>query len=489
MVNINDLLDSVRRLADRGSTEVRFFPGGLFVGESVLRRELPAEMAKLDGCKGVKVEALRSKIFKAVAWKWVYWLETGLCQPGLAAIFEEGAEFPGNLREASNFIHDRDPYFLEKKDWARILLHVNWAAEVRIHDHWLKIPHKVLEEFTRLYDGLQAAKPLRRSHEGILGSSSRDRLRVLLKMLTKSEPVTVTHKAFVRQMRYQGILSYRKYRDVIFCLSREGVEGIILDYEVSTEVLSEPNHLDPKAVFEAVRMMLAGRQVQKTIRLNRKGVFIAQKAVKKFSNSYAHIDSSATVGSVKKKLKRITEGEIVYLIDGARSHFGMLLPMSEVVEAFGWRHNDDIVFGKSMILHDDPLYSSGQGIGLPMRSKCLARFQVGDELYHVSIHAFVRFLERASPRAAELKRAGAYDVVNRRGYLMIMHDLMRRSEPIRRLNGAMQFLKHELVDASYRATDGWIWVILPDNTLITCYHRRKPFNSVFRRKTEIANKP
>ena len=484
MIDINDLVESARRLAADGSAEVRLFPGGLFVAESALRRELPAEIAKLAG-QDSKIEALRLQILKAVDWKLVYWVEGGMCQAGLAVILEEGSEFPSNLRLAANFLHDRDPYFLEKKDWTRILLHVDWAAEVRIYDQWFKIPHTVIEEFARLYGELQAARPLRRSHENIVGSSSRDRLRVLLKMLIKSEPVKVTHQAFVKQMRYRGILSYRKYRDVIFCLSREAVEGIILDYEVSSELRSEANHsLDPKTVFDVVRMMLGRRQVQKTVRLNRKGIFIAQKAVKKFSHNYAHTDPAATVGSIKKKLKRITGGEIVYLIDGDRSQFGILLPMHEVVGAFGWCHNDDIVFGKSMILHDDPLYSSGQGIGLPMRSKCLARFQLGDRLCHISIHAFMRFLERATPKAAEFKRAGAYDVVNRRGYLMLMYDLLRKSEPIRRLNGAIQFLKHELVDASYRASEGWIWVILPDDTLITCYYRRNPFKSVFRRQTE-----
>lgn len=489
MVLLNDLLESARIIAERGSAEVRLFSGGLFVGEAALRIHLPAVLAQQAPYIDQSIDSLRVEILKAAQWKWVYWLEPGLCLPGIAVLYEEGAEFPSSVRPATEFIHDRDPYFLDKKDMVRILLHVNWAAEVRLSDNWLKISHTVLREFEGLYDDLKAVRPLCRSHESILGPVSRDRLRVLVKMLSKSEPVTVTHDQFVQQMRRQGISSYRKYREVIFCISRAGLEGIILDHELASELPAHLQYsgLDPKGVYTALRLMLGGKQAQKPVRLNRRGVFLAQKAIKKFSNSYFRTDSSATVGGVKKKLKRLTGGEIVYLIDGDRSHFGMLLPMAEIVAAFGWRHNDDIVMGKSMIIHDDPLYTTGQGIGLPMRSKCLARFQVGDELYHVSFHAFSRFLERASPKAAELKRTGAHDVVNQRGYLMLMHELFRKSEPIRRLNGAMQVLKHKFVNASYRATEGWIWVILPDNTVITCYHRRNPYQSVFRRKAVNPN--
>lgn len=478
MFTYDQILEAGRALAEEGSDEVQLFPGGMFVGDATFRKGFAERFSSDAGA-----DKIWRGLLKKHNWEWYYWVSGKTCLPGLV-IREQDCVLPDSLKPAKDDIHDQDPYFADKRDWVRILIHVEYAAEVKINDDWIKIPKKVLSEFSRLYSDLSVVKPLKRSHESVGESIARDRLRVLLKMLSKSEPVSVTHGVFVQQMRRSGIIYYRKYRNVIFCMSRDALDGIILDHELHDPSCLGSGHdfINVDAVFEALREILNTRRAPKTVRLNRKGIFIAQKAFKKFASVYAEHDGGAPIGSAKKKLKKLTKGEIVYLIDGDRSHFGILLPIPVVVEAFGWAHRDDIIFGKSMILADDPLFNSNQGIGLPMRSKCIARVQVGDQLYHVSFHAFTRFLERAGERAHEFKRKGNYDVVNRRGYLMLMHDLFRKSEPAIRLNAAKQLLKHQMKDARIRITNNWVWVILEDNTIITCFYRNKAFKSVFRRK-------
>ena len=484
--------ECVAELLQEKSELVTLVKEGLFVSESAMDRELAEQVYKYILRHGdAYLDEVRLLLYKSLPWEWVYFLREKDCIPGLLLPIKE-LEDPFTrglisedvrIENAEKKVSHRDPFYVDNPT-CRPLIHIDFAAELKVYDAWYKLSHRAFEQFAGLYTDLICVRGLRKANEAHTATSAaRDRLRVFQKLFQKSELVWIVNKEFSQRMRYRGHYQYRRYREVIFVINKETL--VIEDVILIANLVKEPTEAIPciipcmTLITLSSNLLEANKGPAKMVRITKGGLFVAYKWISKLIDQYQLIDPLASRQDIKKWLWQLTKGEITYLIDGDTCVFGIIIPSLPLVEAIGWHSLDHIVSGAQMLLADDPIFHEGGGIGLPIQPRCLARFKVGDEMYHISIHAFNRFIERAHANS-RLRKLKGFDFVNRRGYLLLLYHLLSKSQLVSRNNAPLQYLRHEFRRASYRTYAGWLFVILEDNTVITLYDKGNPIKAGYR---------
>lgn len=465
-----------------GVRSIRILREGIFVSEKGFLEDI-ADLAPRS-----KPREVQQQVLELFPWRWVYLKKDNLTLIGVLAeplpdgFEEEDIEDDWKILDADDYIDAEDAYFTQQSG-IKILLNIENKAEIKLHNTTYLLPHKTFESFSLLRKAI-SKHPFDKAMESVLGDVARDRLKHIVRMFTNSEPVQLAHRVWTEKYRFLGINTFRRFRQVIFCINNKHViEDVVLedsleDFNLTTTKIQ--TKLDVAKLTSAVRQLMEGSNYSKSqLRILKSGIFVSQRRKEKISfvdrlnTTYNRLDSEISPRGFREAVKDLNGGELTYLIDGQRAHFGTLIPLPEIADRFGWYHPEEVIPATKVILNDDPLFFSGHGIGLPMKHKCLARFEINDDLYHISNHAFSRFLQKA-PHSRRLRNLSGYDLVNRRGYLMLMYDLLKDSEPVQRKNAALQFLRHKFKDADFRTSKGWIFVILKDFTVITCYDKSDP---------------
>lgn len=469
-VSIRDIL---QECVQSDSTHCFAVDSGVFVSESYFYKKLPKLL--LDVSKKLDKEAAIAQLVD-FGWEPSYLTKGsdviyGFTHP--CDIDRSLIQIDTRVTSADSNVSYNDEAFRERAD-VRILLDINFAAEVLVNDVWVKIPHKSLLAFQNM-----APKRIKNSPF----FPARDALRHLAQWLQHSENITVSSSSFLDLIRNKGIFNFRKENELIFAIWRRHAildmvyhESLFIDH---TEKVA--GELDISTLGKALHNWLKRKRYHKSIRPLKNGVFVSNKIVFKICKHYAELSSTQIAPKkVKSYLRKITKGRVAYLIDGQRAILGSFIELQELADYFGWSHSEQLLDGTECVLFDDPIYESGQGIGYPIQPNSIARFACGDNLYTVSDHAFLSFCSRA-PHDEDLKRIKNADLVNKRGMLQLMYYMVSNAVKVERRNAALQFLKHKLESAEYITYLGWIFVVKEGGVIITCYDKGNPYKAGYRR--------
>jgi len=234
-----------------------------------------------------------------------------------------------------------------------------------------------------------------------------------------------------------------------------------------------------------------GKTKRKTkhFRLTENGVFISENvvyplALNAVSDGGVHTER---VSEFTGEIKSAARGELKYLYE-ARPELTMIgydVPLKnfdspslqEILQTDGRTYSC-----RNYLLVTDPMFQRVRHFKLYPNTDFVGEFKTKHGIYLVERHAFHNFVIRA--RESRILNGGTSEKFqNLRDSLPVMYDMFNKSEEVERKNRIHQLVKYGGEDATYRAENGWIFVITSNgNVLKTCYEKGDLISRDYMRK-------
>ena len=183
--------------------------------------------------------------------------------------------------------------------------------------------------------------------------------------------------------------------------------------------------------------------------------------------------SRASVSEVRRTIVLLTGNELFYLTEEPRCMVGYLF--KRVFVDHVKVSSAKLISCSDTLLPADPIF----------RNNTLRSYENGDvdftcegTIYHVTKHAFERFVEE-TPKTDRILKGSRGKTVPLREMILQLGRLLCRSKKLECLSPEMQ---SRFKDAGFRGIQPWVFVMEENDTLKTCFRLDSIPESIFRRR-------
>jgi len=222
-----------------------------------------------------------------------------------------------------------------------------------------------------------------------------------------------------------------------------------------------------------------------SVKLIPRGIYLDEELIGRLSAKYARqlkLPHTEANESAKSEIRRIIGKQQYYLGEGDRCRVGYFVRGDfSLLETICSTSEAKMTSCRDYINPNDPLFKKNKEIELVLKGDMVAIFNLLHGNYGLHNHTLSRFKKRVK---TSKKKKRKVESENLRGYLNTLFQLFKGSVPSSRKYIVDQFFNYNFRDVDYRKAGDWIFVIVGDNLIKTCYRRNKKGERIYRKKRE-----